>query len=182
MRPQRLCVVQRRYFGRIPGLSLHFDAGLRRDPGDHLGELCPGDGHRGDVRPQQGQDGQITDGTSNTYMAGEKYCNPDNYANGLDGWDDQGWNIGRDWDNTRWAGNNGTWGNTQWAGNAAAFQPFQDRPGLGQGAAFGSAHANGFQMAFCDGSVRMTSYSIDPETHHCLGVRNDGKRIDAKLW
>ena len=124
----------------------------------------------------------ITDGTSNTYLAGEKYCDPDNYANGLDPWDDQGWNIGRDWDNTRWAGYNGNWGNTQWTGNSAPFQPFQDTPGLGQGGAFGSAHASGFQMAFCDGSVHMMSYSIDPDIHHCLGVRNDGKRIDAKLW
>jgi prepilin-type N-terminal cleavage/methylation domain-containing protein/prepilin-type processing-associated H-X9-DG protein len=118
----------------------------------------------------------ITDGTSSTYLAGEKYCDPFHYADGLSGWDDQSWNIGRDWDNCRWTGDRSL--NTI----NLAFRPTQDTPGYGQGAAFGSAHSNGFNMVFCDGSVQTMSYGIDLYVHHFLGNRKDGRTIDAKAF
>ena len=37
-------------------------------------------------------------------------------------------------------------------------------------------------MAFCDGSVKIMSYSIDPQTHQWLSSRNDGKVLDAKKY
>ncbi len=113
----------------------------------------------------------ITDGTSNTYLAGEKYISPDYYDNGLDGCDDQAWNSG--WNNDT----------LRWTTNHAAFRPMQDQTGYGAHSLFfGSAHAIGLHMAFCDGSVRFINYSIDLETHYRLGNRHDGLTIDGKKF
>lgn len=42
---------------------------------------------------------------------------------------------------------------------------------------FGSAHAGGCHFAFCDGSVRTISYTIDPRIHRLLGARQDGEPV-----
>ena len=57
-----------------------------------------------------------------------------------------------------------------------------DWPGQPNSLTFGSAHLVGFGMAFCDGSVKMMNYSIDPTIHAYLGSRNDGKVLDAKKY
>jgi prepilin-type N-terminal cleavage/methylation domain-containing protein len=112
----------------------------------------------------------ITDGTSNTYLAGEKSVEPDYYETGQDWSDDQGWAVGYDYDTVRWT--NPT------AGDA----PAQDTPGVMKYQAFGSAHSNGFFMAFCDGSVQMMSYTIDPQVHRFLGNRHDGQTVNGKSY
>ena len=80
---------------------------------------------------------EITDGASNTYLAGEKFCDPDHYADGASPWDDQGWNLGWDWDVVRWTD------------DMVYCQPTPDTPGLGSGLAFGSA-----RQRFPDGVLR----------------------------
>ena len=55
--------------------------------------------------------------------------------------------------------------------------PRQDQRGISH-FLFGSAHATGWQMAFCDGSVRTMSYSIDANTHLLFGSRADGEAVD----
>jgi prepilin-type N-terminal cleavage/methylation domain-containing protein/prepilin-type processing-associated H-X9-DG protein len=112
----------------------------------------------------------ITDGVSNTYLCGEKYLGPDWYAAGTSAGDDQGWDLGFDFDVNRFVTNSGN------------FWPRQDQAGYDSYFAFGSAHSNGFQMAFCDGSVQMINFSINLETHRRLGNRKDGKVIDAKVF
>jgi len=112
----------------------------------------------------------ITDGTSNTYLAGEKYCTPDHYLDGTDPQDDQGWNDGWDGDDTRWTS------------KAPDYLPWQDQPGFTHYLAFGSPHAGSLNMAFCDGSIRWINYSIDPEIHRRLGNRSDGLPVDGKTF
>ena len=46
---------------------------------------------------------RITDGTSNTYLLGEKYLDPLHYADGVDLGDNQPFNTGYDLDNVRWS-------------------------------------------------------------------------------
>lgn len=47
---------------------------------------------------------------------------------------------------------------------------------------FGSAHAGGFNMAFCDGSVHTILYEIDPAVHAMLSDRQDGLAFDASQY
>jgi prepilin-type N-terminal cleavage/methylation domain-containing protein/prepilin-type processing-associated H-X9-DG protein len=108
----------------------------------------------------------ITDGTSNTYLLGEKYLIPDHYFDGLEGTDNNPVYAGMDWDWHRWSTTN----------------PKQDTPGLSDYYCFGSAHAAGFNMAFCDGSVHSISFSIDPVTHQHLCCRNDGQPVDQSKF
>jgi prepilin-type N-terminal cleavage/methylation domain-containing protein/prepilin-type processing-associated H-X9-DG protein len=106
----------------------------------------------------------ISDGASNTYLVGEKYINANDYFTFDIQGDAQPMYIGFDMDTSR----------------CAVGVPMQDAPGYTDYLRFGSAHANGCYMAFCDGSVQMVGYSIDPATHKYLANRKDGKAIDAK--
>ena len=59
---------------------------------------------------------------------------------------------------------------------------FRTRPATIRMISFGSAHLVGFNMALCDGSVRMVNYTIDLATHSRLCNRRDGLTIDGKMW
>jgi prepilin-type processing-associated H-X9-DG protein len=115
----------------------------------------------------------IIDGTSHTYIAGERNLNPDfYYGSGVDS--DQPWTQGIDQDTIRW---------TALDSNCT---PAQDRRGDGtHNYAFGSAHSGSFNMLFCDGAVHSISYDIDPEMHRRLGNRKDkpGQRtVDGSVY
>jgi prepilin-type N-terminal cleavage/methylation domain-containing protein/prepilin-type processing-associated H-X9-DG protein len=108
----------------------------------------------------------ITDGVSNTYLVGEKYIQPELYATGTAAGDNNPPYGGFDWDYSRWTD----------------LPPMPDTPGFLDNTRFGSVHANGFHIAFCDGSVQTINYNIDPNVHLCLGDRQDGRTIDAKAY
>jgi prepilin-type N-terminal cleavage/methylation domain-containing protein len=108
--------------------------------------------------------GSVTTGMSNTLLAGERYINPDVYYTGVDPADDQGWDIGYDYDVNRWANVN--------------FAPMQDTAGYSNSQIFGSAHPNGFVMVFCDGSVHRLGFAIDPTLLGHMANRNSNVAID----
>ncbi len=114
----------------------------------------------------------ITDGTSNTYFVGEKYLNPDAYFTGTDAGDNECVYSADDWDVHRW-----TEPPTEANPNPDS-KPRQDQPALERVTAFGSAHPGGFHMAFCDGSVHVVGYGIDPVIHGLLGNRKDGIPVE----
>ncbi len=126
----------------------------------------------------------IKDGQSNTYLIGERYLCINAYYSGDYCDDDQGWDSGYNYDTQRGTG----FGYVDLAGLPAAIPnpPSQDRLGLcGCMTNFGSAHPAGFNMAFCDGVVRMINYDINPTLHMQLGHRADGEPtqlqgLDAK--
>lgn len=117
----------------------------------------------------------VTDGTSNTYMAGEKCVNPDSYLDGMDYADAASVYGGHDWQIARW-----TYYDATTPSNS--YRPRQDTPGVLYVGGFGSAHTGGLNMAFCDGSVQSISYSIDPLVHYYLGNRQDNQVIDGSKF
>jgi prepilin-type N-terminal cleavage/methylation domain-containing protein len=117
----------------------------------------------------------ITDGTSNTYMVGEKWINPDFYLGGnaanfdsKDIGDDQGAWISDDLDNNRLTG----------PATYSYANPLPDQPGVEWYRAFGSAHPSTFFMVTCDASVHGMNYDIDPVVHHALGTRSGGETVN----
>ena len=108
--------------------------------------------------------GEIRDGTSNTYLVGEKNLNPAKYEDVETG-DNETPYSGACNDCLRGGYFNNT---SDHAG------PVMDRPGY-ERFVWGSAHAGAFGMAACDGSVHRISYSIEPQTHYYLAHRSDGE-------
>lgn len=99
------------------------------------------------------------DGTTNTYLIGEKYLNPEMYATGADPSDYGHMYAGFARETVRMA--------------RVDCPPAMDRLPVSNTLRFGSAHSGGCYFVFCDGSVRLVAYSITPEIHRRLGNRSD---------
>lgn len=121
----------------------------------------------------------IDDGTSNTYLVGEKYLHVDRYEDGTSPGDNESLYSGYCSDLHRFTGIT-----KRLAFNLDPYAPpLKDDQSDGvdppADIRFGSAHPNGFNMVYCDGSVRHLDFQIDADIHLRSGDRHDkGKRLD----
>lgn len=115
----------------------------------------------------------ISDGSSNTLMIGEKRLRPKNYDKG-DWHDDEGWADGWDPDIMRFT--------------LFPFRPDADcdtdfgtcggaKEDRDFGLSFGSAHSTGMNAVFADGAVHHLAYQIDPVLLNHLAHRADGNAV-----
>lgn len=104
---------------------------------------------------------QIPDGTSQTYLIGEKNLDPNNYENGQASYDDQSYWVGHDRDICL----------------SAYLNPIPDTINVDGTFRFGSSHPAGFHMVFCDGSVHSLNYEIDIAVHRALGSCEGGEAV-----
>lgn len=107
---------------------------------------------------------QVADGTSKTYMAGEKALNVDAYeANDgvtiIDHGDDQGYLVGHNGDTVRSSGS----------------PIIPDLRGGNPYESFGGPHPGGLNMMFADGSVRTIAFDINLDVHKGMGTRAGGE-------
>jgi prepilin-type N-terminal cleavage/methylation domain-containing protein/prepilin-type processing-associated H-X9-DG protein len=119
---------------------------------------------------------RISDGTSNTLLASEKWVSSI-YANGppepphvWKSGDDFGWADGWDYDSLR----------------SCMLAPRSDGEGnevnasVRENLQFGSAHPGGINTLFADGSVSSVGYDIDIESFNRLGHRDDGETVTTR--
>lgn len=105
----------------------------------------------------------VTDGTSKTYMVGEKWMRQLDYDTGLDRGDNEPGFTGNNIDTIRLT--------------HRRYPLASDQTEIDAGTdywKFGGAHTAGFNMAMCDASVRLVSFSINPDVHANRGNRHDG--------
>jgi len=130
---------------------------------------------------------QIRDGLGQTYLAGEKFMDPQQYRTGTFEGDRASMYAGHCYSVAR----------------SAMFVPVPDMPneeaqirmdkeaeeeeaaGSNDGApymTFGSAHPSIWQVSFADGSVHSMNYGMSLKIHQLLGHRNDGEPIPADAY
>jgi hypothetical protein len=103
----------------------------------------------------------ISDGSSNTLLAGEKYIRPD-YLDRTTADEDQGYISGWDWDTIRWAFN----------------PPLAARKGQNGIDRFGSYHPAGMNGLICDGSVHFIPNNVDPDVFLAICTRSGGETVE----
>jgi prepilin-type N-terminal cleavage/methylation domain-containing protein/prepilin-type processing-associated H-X9-DG protein len=111
---------------------------------------------------------EITDGTSNTLVAGDKRLNLAFLSQPQPN-DDIGYTAGFD-------------GNTVRNTDEGPDPDYRDLSQVDGDTQFGSSHPSRFNVLFADGSVRSISYSIDPLVFSYLGNISDGEVIDPNSF
>lgn len=138
----------------------------------------------------------VTDGLSNTLMAGEKWLHPMAQGLSIDGGENESWcNAGWDQDHVRKTGD-GTatfgcincFGKRDGSSTTTDFRPKPntDAPVANVGGAaatiwqelFGSSHTGGLNVVLGDGSVRFVSFTVDYKTWAAAGTRNGGESVN----
>jgi len=104
----------------------------------------------------------ITKGTSNQLLVGEKYLNPDNYRTGSDPGDNECMYTGLNNDVYRITSN----------------PPMQDRPGVADTLRFGSMHPGGINVVQADGAVRVITYQVNAAVFKEYGKISSGSVIN----
>jgi len=103
----------------------------------------------------------VVDGTTGTFLVGEKYVSPSGMASGTSDDDDQCLFSGHDRDVLR----------------VGLGPPHQDVVGFEPTSiSFGSSHPGSCGMALADGSVAAVAYDVDPAVFRARAARNDGAR------
>ncbi len=115
---------------------------------------------------------QITNGTSNVLLIGEKYLDSAIATIRSDCNDDQGWTDGWDNDTICFADGAGTTVST----------PVPDGSIGTCGFNYGSPHTGGMMCVRCDGSVRMVSFSAAPGPFVIFCQRNSGLALDTSSF
>lgn len=121
---------------------------------------------------------KITDGTSKTYIAGERMRESDKYMTGDSNFDDQSAYNGFDRDSivSSWVPPQQDMPSIEFeAWKTAAGETYAPAQGNSLAFNFGSAHPAVFQVVYCDGSVDSVSYDVDLELHRARGSRNLGE-------
>ncbi|MEM8494376.1 MAG: DUF1559 domain-containing protein [Planctomycetota bacterium] len=108
---------------------------------------------------------KIVDGSSSTILFGEKHIPYNEYDTATAAGNDQGWDMGFDYDVNRWTG----------------LPPLPDSQTIdgSERFVFGSNHPAGCQLVFCDGSVHTITYDVDPDVFRGMGTINGGEIIDS---
>jgi prepilin-type N-terminal cleavage/methylation domain-containing protein/prepilin-type processing-associated H-X9-DG protein len=121
---------------------------------------------------------QITDGTSKTYLLGEKHIHHNAYETGTDPSDNEFALVGFDNDIFKMTCRKGFTDGYGCSTTDCAPRADIDHTTSGE-FSFGSVHSGQFNMAMCDGAVRVIPVSVDEEVHRRLGTR--GERLDVDL-
>jgi type II secretory pathway pseudopilin PulG len=134
-------------------------------------------------------DAQVTNGTSNTLLVGEKLMNVQYCTTAPQGDDNEGYYFGYQDDSIRWAPSAADLSGPALGGAPGTALLEQDFygplnvycHGFYWGFRFGSSHPSGCQFVLCDGSIHFISYSINPDVFRNACSRKGGGNFGAPL-